>query len=259
MEKKLCCGVYDYDGVITPGEELMDNYINPVCHEATNSYGEKLFEKQLELTMEKQRLEQDRDVYGSEMDEIVNELAELDKKIKRHFELKDQVLEETEPKYENIINYDEIYRIENVYPGVAEALWTIYERGIYQAMLNNSHVNSEREIKAKERLFNNKDLPPITFVPIYFHIIPYRDREGYINKGRKPSDKVLRMTRIKKYINPLISTYVDNSKSVIKCANKAGFRSYFVDKMQDPRDIIIQAANDTIDIVHDGKIKKLSR
>ena len=258
MDKKLCCGVYDYDGVFVPGEELMDNYIEPVCREATNSYGEKLFERQLELTMEKQRLEQDRDVYGTEMDDIIKELIELERKIKKHFELKDQVLEETEPKYRNIINYDEIYRVENVYPGVLETLWKIYERNIYQRLLNNSHVNSEREVKAKERLLN-KDFPPIAFVPIYFHIIPYRDHEGFINKDRKPSDKVLRMVRTNKFINPLISTYVDNSKGVIKCANKVGFRSYFVSKNQDPRDVIIQAANDTIDVVHEGKIKKLSR
>ena len=236
----------------------MDNYIDPVCHEATNSYGEKLFERQLSLVTEKQRLEQERDVYGSEMDEIVTELAELERKIKKHFELKDQVLEETEKKYKNIINYDEIYRRENVYPGVLEALWKIHESGIYQKMVNNTHVNMEREIKAKERLLKN-DFPPMEFVPIYFHIIPYRDREGFINKDRKPSDKVLRMARTKKYINPLISTYVDNSAGVIRCANKLGFRSYFVKKGQDPRDSIIQAANDTIDIVHEGKIKKLSR
>ena len=97
------------------------------------------------------------------------------------------------------------------------------------------------------------------FVPIYFHIIPYKDHEGFINKDRKPSDKVLRMVRTTKYINPLISTYVDNSNGVIKCAKKLGFRPYFVNKSQDPSEVIIKAANDTIDIVHEGKIKKLTR
>ena len=258
MENKLCCGVYDYDGVLVPGEQLMDYYIEPVCREATTAYGEKLFDRQIELISEKQRLEIDRDIYGKEMDEIVKELVELEKKIDRHFELKDQVLEETEKKYENIINYDEIYRLENVYPGVLETLWEINKRGIYQIMLNNTHVNKDREIKAKERLLKN-EFPPMEFVPIYFHIFPYRDHEGYINKKRKPSDKVVRMVRTVKYINPLISSYVDNSKSVIKCANNVGFRTYFVAKNQDPSEQIIKAANDTIDIVHEGKIKKLSR
>ena len=257
MEEKICCGVYDYDGVLVPGEELMDYYIEPVCIEATNSYGEKLFERQIELISEKQRLEIDRNIYGSEMEEILEELDELERKIKKHFELKDQVLEETEKKYENIINYDEIYRVENVYPGVIETLKKISNLKIYQKMISNTHVNVEREIKAKKRLL--KEFPEMEFVPIYFHIFPYRDREGFINKDRKPSDKVLRMTRILKYIDPLISTYVDNSKGVIKCANKLGFRTYFVQKNRDPREAIEEAANDTIDIVHEGKIKKLTR
>ena len=257
MKEKKCCGIYDYDGVLVPGEELMDQYIEKVCKEATNKYGEELFNQQLRLISEKQHLELDRDIFSGEMDEIVEELAEIERKIKRHFELKDQVLEETEKKYQNIINYDEIYRIENVYPGVLEALWKIHERGIYQQMLNNTHVNVNREIKAKERLLR-EEFPPMEFVPIYFHIFPYRDHEGLINKDRKPSDKVIRMVKKVGYINPLISTYVDNSISVIKCAKKVGLRPYFVDKNQDPKDSIIQAANDTIDIVHDNKIKKLS-
>ena len=258
MRDKICCGVYDYDGVLVPGESLMDYYIEPVCKEATNAYGERLFNRQLELISEKQRLEIDRDVYGSEMDEIIQELVEIEKKLKKHFELKDQVLEETEKKYENVINYDEIYRRENVYPGVLEALWEISNLKIYPKMINNTHVNMEREIKAKERLLKT-EFPPMEFVPIYFHIFPYRDPAGFINKDRKPSDKVLRMTRMVKDINPLVSTYVDNSTGVIKCAKKLGFRPYFVGKDQDPRDAIIQAANDTIDIVHGGKIKKLTR
>ena len=130
MERKLCCGIYDYDGVLVPGEELMDQYIETVCKEATNAYGEKLFERQLELTLEKQRLEQERDVYSNEMYDIMLELNELDNKIKRHFELKDQVLEETERKYQNIINYDEIYKLENIYPGVLGTLWEISDKKV---------------------------------------------------------------------------------------------------------------------------------
>ena len=260
---KKCCGAYDYDGVLVPGEELMDEQIIENCGsakeaiESTNVYGEKLFKQQLELTRIKQQLELERNVYGSEMLNVVQELAELDRKIKRHFELKDQVLEETDKKYENLINYDEIYKVENVYPGVLDALWKIYDRGIYQILINNTHVNQAREIKAKERLLK-KDFPPMLFFPIYFHIFPYRDREG-INKNREPSDKVLRMLVNAKYINPQVSTYIDNSTRVIRCANKLGFSTYFVDKNQNPCEVILKAANDTIDLVHGGKIKKLTR
>ena len=89
MKEKKCCGVYDYDGVLVPGEQLMDQYIEPVCKEATNKYGEELFDQQIKLISEKQRLELDRDVYSGEMDEIVKELAELERKIKKHFDLKE--------------------------------------------------------------------------------------------------------------------------------------------------------------------------
>lgn len=262
-DKKVCCGVYDYDGVLVDGEHLMDLQIIENCKgreeakEATNIYAESIFKRQLELTQIKQQLEQERNVYGSEMLEIIKELADLERKIKRHFELKDQVLEETEEKYANIIDYDKIYVKENIYPGVLEALWEIYDKGIYVKLLNNTHVNKERESVAKERLLK-AEFPPMEFVPILFHIFPYRDMEGP-NNNRQPSDKVLRMTRNNRYINPLVSTYVDNSKSVIRLANKLGYRTYFVDKNDNPRDIIVDAANDTIDIVHGGKIKKLSR
>ena len=256
MKEKKCCGIYDYDGVFLPGEELMDRYIETVCREATNRYGEELFARQLELTKEKQRLEMERDIYSPEMKEIVRELVEIEEKIKKHFELKDLVLEESEPKYENVINYDEIYRVENVFPGVLESLWEIDDRRIYEKKINNSHTNVDREIKAKDRLLKD-EFPPMIFVPIPFHVHPYR-REGMILKDREATDKVFRMTRLVKDIGPL-STYVDNSPGVIKCVNKCGFRPYLVHRGQDPRDVIIQAANDTIDIVHGGKIKKLTR
>ena len=261
-EGLLCCGVYDYDGVFVPGEELMDQQLLENCkgreevREATNIYGDSLFARQLELTEIKQQLMLDRNVYGSEMLEIIQELAEIDRKLKRHFELKDQVLEETEPKYANIIDYDKIYKRENIYPGVLEAMWEIFDAGIYKVLVNNTNFNQGRESKSKDRLLIS-EFPPMEFVPIPFHVAPYRDMMG-VNKDRKPTDKVLRMIKIRKFINPLVSTYVDNSRKVIRNAQKLGFRTYFVDKGQDPRKIIIEAANDTIDIVHGGKIKKLS-
>lgn len=259
----LCCGIYDYDGVLVPGEELMDEQIIANCGphkeaiEATNIYAEKLFRRQLELIQEKQELELERDVYDHRMREIIKELKDLEEKIKRHFIIKDQVLEETEKKYENLIDYDKIYTLENVYPGVLELLWEIYEKGIYKKLFNNTHTNKLREETPKKILLRD-EFPPMTFVPVRFHIMPYRDHEG-INLNRKPTDKVQRMLVNNTEINPYLSSYVDNSKSVIKCAKVLGFRPYFVDKEQDPCELILRAANETIDLVHGDKIKKLSR
>ncbi len=36
MEKRKCCGIYDFDGVLAPGEELIDKYVWGICKEASN-------------------------------------------------------------------------------------------------------------------------------------------------------------------------------------------------------------------------------
>ena len=270
MEEKKCCGIYDFDGVLVPGEELIDKYVWEICKEASNAYCEELFKRQNELIRIEQRLEQERDVFGPEMIEVQRELEEIDRNIKRHFILKDQVLEETEEKYKNKINYNEIYQRENVYQGVLELLWQIYNSGIYQQLIVNTHVNSESEIISKSELLK-KEFPPMKFVPIKYHTEPYRDPfDGSINKNRKPSDKIGRLIEISPYIDVSKSTFIDNTASIIKRGKELGLNCYFVDKNFDPYiikypvlnsippQIIIQAANDTIERVHDGKVKKLS-
>ena len=263
-----CCNILDFDGVLVPGEELMDNYVMGVCKEATNAYCEELFKKQSELIETQQQLEQERNVYGSEMREVIEELEELKRKIKKHFDLKDQVLEETEEKYRNKINYKEIYQVQNVFPGVLELVWKIHESGIYVQQISNTHVNAENEIIAKRELLKNA-FPPMKFVPIRYHIDPYRDQYGALNKNRQPSDKVGRLLKTIPTIDPRVSVLVDNSKSIINRGNELGLRTYFVKKNEDafiinypclnpiPSQVILESANDTIDIVHDGKIKKL--
>ena len=108
------------------------------------------------------------------------------------------------------------------------------------------------------------------FVPVKYHIIPYRDQYGFVNKKREPSDKVGNLVRLSPYIDVSKSTFIDNTARIIKRGKELGLRCYFVEKNTDsyilanpsldpiPSQIIMQAANDTIDIVHDGKIKKLS-
>ena len=270
MKDKICCGIYDFDGVLVPGEELMDNDVHAICKEASNAYCEDLFKQQTKLIGIQQQLEQERDIYGYEMQEVQKELEEINKKIKNHFKLKDQVLEETEPEYKNRINYREIYKKENIYLGVLELLWQIYESKIYEQLIVNTHVNSEREIIAKKDLLQ-KDFPPMRFIPVKYHILPYRDPfDGMINNNRKPSDKIGRLVNISNYIDVNLSTFIDNTASIIKRGRELGLNCYYVEKNHDiyiekypilntiPGQVIMEAANDTIDRVHDGKIKKLS-
>jgi len=269
MEEKYCCNILDFDGVLVPGEELMDEYIKLFCYEATNEYCEKLFKRQSDLVLIQQQLEEDRNIYGKEMHEIINELEEIKKLLVKHFDLKDQVLEEANDKYRNKIDYKEIYQVKNVFPGVLEAVWKMHDKGIYYQQISNTHVNAEREIIAKKELLK-KAFPPMKFVPVRYHIEPYRDPYGLLNKNRKPSDKVGRLIRTVPYIDVRTSTLVDNSRSIITRGNELGLRTYFVKKNTDPyvlnnpvintipAQVIMSAANDTIDIVHEGKIKKLS-
>ena len=269
MEEKYCCNILDFDGVIVAGEELMDEYIMSYCKKATNKYCNELFKKQSELIEAQQQLEVDRNIYGKEMKEIISELGEIERLLKEHFDLKDQVLEETEEKYRNRIDYNAIYQRNNVYPGVLELLWKIYEAKIYYLLISNTHVNAEKEIIAKRELLKN-EFPPMKFVPVRYHIEPYRDQYGLRNRNRKPSDKVGILLRTIPTIDPAVSPLVDNSRSIITRGNELGLRTYFVPRNTElfieenptlnpiPSQIILQSANDTIDIVHGGKIKKLS-
>lgn len=269
METKRCCAIHDFDGVYIAGEDLMDDYIMEFCRKATNRYCNELFKRQFELLTAQQQLESDRNIYGKEMMEIIRELQEIERLLKEHFDLKDQVLEESEDKYRNKINYDEIYQRKNIYPGVLELLWKIYDAKIYFMMISNTHVNAEREIIAKRNELK-RDFPPMKFVPTRYHIEPYRDQYGLLNKNRQPSDKVGMLLRTVPIIDPTISPLVDNSKSIITRGKELDLITYFVPKNTDPyiiqnptldpipSQIILQSANDTIDIVHGGKIKKLS-
>ena len=80
MEEKKCCGIYDFDGVLAPGEELIDKYVWEICREASNAYCEELFNRQNELIRIEQRLEQERDVFGLEMIEVQRELEEINRR-----------------------------------------------------------------------------------------------------------------------------------------------------------------------------------
>lgn len=266
MEEFICCNILDFDGVLVPGEELMDEYILEFCPEASNKYCDDLFSQQIDLIKIKQTLEEEHDVIR--LVELKKELDEIDRKIAKHFIRKDQVLEETEPEFENKIDYKAIYQRKNIYPGVLELVWDIHNRGIYQLQISNTHVNCETEIIAKRELLE-KCFPEMKFVPVKFHIIPYRTN-GLVNKDREPSDKVGRLIKAIPKIYLPTSVLVDNSKSIISRGKELGLRTYYVPENNDPMiitnpvinpipsQIILQSANDTIDLVHGDKIKKLS-
>ena len=248
----------------------MDVYVQKINREASNAYCEELFKEQAVLLRQKQELEDERDIFGAAMIELNKALDAKQKEIEKHFEQKDQVLEETEKKYRNRIPYREIYRVENVYPGLLDLLWKIYDNKIYYQLIVNTHVNAEAEIIAKKELLS-KEFPPMKFVPIKFHIDPYRDEYGKPNNNRPTSDKIGRLLDMAKYIDPKRSIFVDNTKKIIIRGEELGLNCYFVKKNLDPfilqnpvlnpipYQVILQSAHDTIEREHPGKILKLSR
>ena len=271
MKKLVCYLVLDFDGVILPGEELMDNYVWDICQVASNRHKDQLFSRQIELIKMQQQLEEERSDDKS-LEEIQSELNDIKQKISMHYVKKDEVLEETVPKYINRIPYKEIYVKENIYPGILELIHKINDMGIYVELIINTHVNSEAEIIAKRELLR-KVFPPHKFIPVLFHLERYFAESG-ITMKRERSNKVARLIKALPYVSPLnnegvVSYFVDNTESIVKEARALGFKAYFVEKNDDkyikenpvldpiPSQVIMKTANDTIDLLG-CKVKKLS-
>ncbi len=259
MEKKECCLVSDYDGVLVNSLPLIDEYVKSIDYEASDEYGRLLFEQTDILNKEKQRLEEERNIYGNEMDEINRKLLDLSKLRTRHFEHKDIVLEEVYEHLRGLIDYKTIYQIENAYDGVIDLINEIWQLGVYHRIIVNSNVNVESEIRFKLE-FLKKYLPMVKFVPVKFHLDPYYNPlTGLKNLNRLPSNKLAVLTRIMPSIDVSNSSVVDDTKGVIEKGKQLGFNCYHRRIEDNVCDIFINACNDTIDSVHDGKIKKLSR
>ena len=267
MDLTGCYLILDFDGVLLPGEELMDEYVYEICKEASDKYRAELFQKKIELIEIQNQLENER-IDSDTSYKIKKELDNIQAKINASYNKKDQVLEETEPEYVNRIPYHDIYIVKNFYPGIVELVHKIHEMGIYAQIIVNTHVNAEREIIAKSILLNNH-FPPVKFVPRKFHVERYYDEYGDVVKGRKPSDKVGKLLEICPFIVPERSTLVDNTKWIIDRGKEFGLRCFFVEKNKDsfilanptlnpiPAQVILDAVNDTVENVHQNKVKKL--
>lgn len=258
MEKK-CYFNTDVDGVIIPGQELMDEYVyNDIDKIASDRYRYELVARINELRKKKEELEDEQRFFCPEMKEIEREIKEYERKKAIHYEHKNMVLEEVTPELEGRIPYDEIYQLKNLYPGMADALYKLYEAGIFDGFTAPSNVNKDREIRAKLELF--KHFPFVQLLPLQFFIEPFYLPGGKVKAlNRIPSNKAATLAKIKKDMDIPISPLIDDTPGVIDSARPLGFPCYFRSRDDDPVDIYYKAANDTIDIVHGGKIKKLSR
>ena len=257
MKNKEVCLISDFDGVLVDSLPLIDEYVKEIDYEASDEYGQNLIQRTDYYNREKQRLEEERDIYGKEMQEIIEMLDELYRLRVRHYDHKDRVLEEVEAKYKGLIKYKKIYQIENAYPGIIELINKIWEYKIYHRIIVSSNVNVESEIVAKKE-FLKEFLPMAKFSPVRFHLEPYYNPiNGSPNKNRIPSNKLAVIARSNS-VDVLNSCVIDDTKGVIERGIALGFKCYHRKIEDDVRDIFIKAGNETIDTVHEGKIKKLS-
>ncbi len=259
MIKKDCCLVSDFDGVIVNSLPLIDEDVKKLDYIASDEYKRILIAESNACHLRKQQLEEEQKFYGYEMEEVKRKIAELQRKRKEHYDHKNIVLEEVDPQFRNKIGYGRIYQLENAYEGAIETLTEIWERQVYERIIVCSNINSGVEIQSK-RAFLQKYLPMVQFVPLRFFIDPYYDPDtNEKNEDRQPCDKLAVLTSRDLKIDIPRSSAVDDTPGVIESGLALGFRCYHRRIEDDVRDIFIAAANDTIDVVHEGKIKKLSR
>ena len=258
MDKLNVCLISDFDGVIMDSLPLIDGHVKKLDYKASDEYCKKLVDQSNYCHMEKQRLEEEQKFNSKEYLAIIAEIEELRRKRKEHYDHKNIVLEEVYPETRNKIPYDEIYQLENAFDGAIETLTRIWERYIYHRFIVCSNVNTGSEILSK-RVFIKKYLPMAIFIPLQFFIDPYFDPEsGLKNRNRIPTDKLDVLVKRDSTIDIHNSDAIDDTKGVIESGIRLGFNCYHRGINDNVNEIFITAANNTIDRVHDGKIKKLS-
>ena len=257
MEKLDVCLVSDFDGVLVNSLPLIDEYVKRIDYKASDEYRKILVDRSNQLHILKQQLEEEQKFNSNEYRAVIEEIEELRRKRYEHYDRKNVVLEEVYPEYRNRIDYNAIYQLENAYDGVIETLIRIKNEKIYDKIIVCSSVNTSVEILYK-RKFINKYLENAYFLPVHFFSLPYEDPETNMkNVGRIPADKLVALTE-HYFIDIPKSVVVDDTKGVIDSGLKLGFNCFHRKVEDDINEIFINAANDTIDNVHGGKIKKLS-
>ena len=256
----MICFNTDVDGVIIPGQELMDEYVyNDIDKIASDRYRYELLAHLAELNNRKNELEAEQRFTCPEMQEIKDEIEEYEKRKQIHFDHKNMVLEEATPELVGRIPYDKIYKLENMYPGIPEILYKIYELGIFDEYNAPTLVNPASEIQAKNILFR-ENFPWFKLVPLKFFVEPFFVPGSKLKTlNREPCDKANKFASIKPHMIIHKSPYIEDTLSIVKIAQSLGFPAYFRSREDDPVDVYIRAVNETIDRDFKDKVKKLSR
>lgn len=85
-----------------------------------------------------------------------------------HYDLKDQILEETNPVFKDLIPYEEIITVDNLFPNTLNYLSYYLEKYPNCRFAICSHYNVEREKIVKGKLIK-ECLPNFKFIPVQFY------------------------------------------------------------------------------------------
>lgn len=235
----------DCDGVIFDSLPLIDKYVQKVFYKASDKYCKELDSKIMKLTEEYYRWLDERSNSKEELEEVSSKLSEYIAKRKEHYVFKDQVLEEVYQEFKNKINYFEIYRYENTFPGVVAKIQEISDSGLYKKIYIVTHCNSSNEVLAKAKFFQEY-LPMVELVFVRFHDEPYHftANEIEVNSKRKRTNKIAYFRKVTGVINLKNATFIDDSESIVKDAITAGVgRCYYRKKQYEPLDVLEKAFN----------------
>ena len=215
MKKKIL--VLDCDGILFDSLKLIDEQVETINYMGSDSYKNDITQR---------------------IDERDRNFDLWNERLRLHYIIKDQILEEVFPKYQNRINYDVIYQFENTFDGVIEEVKKIWNSGLFSQIYVLSHVNSVNEVRAKRRFFEEY-LPMVNVITVPFH------REMYyrcINKEeeiRKNSDRVR-------------TNKVNELKDILELEDLSSV--YFID---DTRSICEEAVDLGATAVHCGKNEQI--
>ncbi len=226
MTKKLL--LLDCDGVIFDSTRLIDREVQNIEYMASDKYCDELNRLSARYHSDLHKLEIERSNNSEKEKSLRTSIEEVGRRRKHHFYLKDMVLEEVLPKYKNRINYDEIFQVENTYPGVINKIIDVCGMGIFDDIYVVSHYNSENEGAAKERFFADF-LPMVKVVLVKFHqdefsLLPEDEDK---NKKRERTHKILDFQRQTGISDFSRSYFIDDTESIIEEARDVGVKHCF--------------------------------
>ncbi len=233
--------ILDFDGVFGDTLAIIDEYVQRIEMDASDKKGEEIRKRirNLEDKIEEYDIEH---APGERIQNLKRQLKEAKEEQKRHFDLKDQVLEEVFEEYQNRIPYHDIITLKNMFKGVVKVINLMIKLRLYSKCYVVSHCNVDSEVNSKRKFLKENFGDNVVFVPVSFHKDSYFDEEGNKREHRERTNKIREFVEF--LIYELKEKYPDKSDEEIKEIIKEIFiNSAYI---EDTYTIIEEALNEGI-------------